>query len=382
MTDSSHVAENEVLRLLARVGFNASETGRLHALLAGPLDWTYLYQLAKRHALVPLVYQRLERIEADSVPSEVLEPFKKTYQENAARNVLLTHELVRLIQALDRSGIEAVPFKGPALSVAAYEDPALRCYVDLDLMVRRNDVQRAREVLLSEDYETSQLLDPRQEQVLLKTQHNVLFSKDNGQLIVELHWRVATQLFAASVSAEELWPNLENGELAGVPVKLFSHNDLLFSLCVHGSRHLWERLSWICDVAAFIMRRACATDTERMVLLGLHLAETLGGAKLPPGIHEQIASDKILSQLAAEITDRLFDGVEPVPATTSEIFRYNFRVRKSWFSRARYGLFTLGPSDRDLKTRSLPRVFNFAYYLVRPIRFLSQSNKSSQQRSP
>ncbi len=77
----------------------------------------------------------------------------------------------------------------------------------------------------------------------------------------------------------------------GQVVKSFSTDDLLFSLCVHGSRHIWERLSWICDVAELIKRqqlnwpalmdRAIKTDCERMFYLGLFLAERLLGASLP-----------------------------------------------------------------------------------------------------
>ena len=68
------------------------------------------------------------------------------------------------------------------------------------------------------------------------------FSRDNRRLIIELHWEVAPHLFASSVSAEQLWQNLVTIDLNGTQVKTLSADDLLFSLCVHGSRHLWERL--------------------------------------------------------------------------------------------------------------------------------------------
>ena len=62
--------------------------------------------------------------------------------------------------------------------------------------------------------------------------------------------------------------------------------DLLLVLCLHGSKHCWERLAWICDVAELIganpeldwneiMRRSAALNIEKAVMLGLDLASEL-----------------------------------------------------------------------------------------------------------
>jgi hypothetical protein len=82
------------------------------------------------------------------------------------------------------------------------------------------------------------------------------FSRDNRRLIVELHWEVAPHLFALVSRANQLWQNLMTPRSQRHEVKTLSAEDLLFSLCVHGSRHLWERLGWICDVAELIASHA------------------------------------------------------------------------------------------------------------------------------
>jgi hypothetical protein len=68
------------------------------------------------------------------------------------------------------------------------------------------------------------------------------------QLIVELHWEVSPHLYASSVQAADLWRSLVTTELNGVAIKVLAPEDLIFSLLIHGSRHLWECLLWICDV--------------------------------------------------------------------------------------------------------------------------------------
>jgi hypothetical protein len=203
------------------------------------------------------------------------------------------------------------------------------------------------------------------------------FVRDNRRLLLELHWEVAPHLFASSVQEDDLWRNLVTIDVNGTPMKTLAPDDLLFSLCVHGSRHLWERLGWICDVGELIARhqinwsallkRAADTDTERMFLLGLYLAQELLQATLPVEIRERCAADARLKSLGATITEHLFSGPTHVPATLREIFKYNLGVRKSLSARARYLAYMLRPTDGDIASPSLP---NFAYYLARPLRLL------------
>ena len=329
---------------------------------------------------MPLVYQQLKH----HVSPEQLQQFKRHYLENSARNLVLTAELCRVVKLFGAAGIEAILYKGPLLSLIAYDDLALRRFVDLDVIVKRQDVLRARDLLLADNYTLSKPLTNAQQEFLLRTQHNLQFTKDKRQLIVELHWEVAPHLFASTVQGDALWSNLVPFELNGTTVKTFSADDLLFSLCVHGSRHLWERLGWICDVAELISRRelnwpalldrAAKADSERMFLLGLYLAEQLLETKLPDEAKRRCEADKRLEQLAANVVANLFNGPEHVPATSREIFKYNLGVRKSLSARARYLVHMLRPTDGDLGQHSLPSGLSFGYYLMRPFRLLFRNH--------
>jgi hypothetical protein len=377
--------EDELLLCCARTNANPRIVEHIRELGRSKIDWDYFFKLARRHSLVPLAYLQLDRHASDLLPAEVLQLLKRHYRENAARNLLLTAELCHLIKLLAASGIEAIPYKGPLLALFAYGDLNLRRFIDLDIMVRKGDVLRARELLLAEGYDAAKSLTLDQQELLLRTQHNMQFTRDQRQLIVELHWEVASHLFASSVTADELWQDLTTAELNDIVVKTLSADDLLFSLCVHGSRHLWERLSWICDVAQLIeqqklnwralVERAAKTDSERMFFLGLYLAENLLGASLPPDVKQRYESDQRLESLARNITEQLFNGPEHLPASSSEIFKYNFGVRKTWRSRARYFFYMLRPTDGDLSAHQLPPGFGFAYYLMRPFRLMFKTGE-------
>ena len=74
----------------------------------------------------------------------------KHYVENSARNTVLTAELCRLINLFRDDGIEAIPYKGPVLGLFAYGNIALRRFVDLDVIVKKSDVLKARDILLTQ----------------------------------------------------------------------------------------------------------------------------------------------------------------------------------------------------------------------------------------
>ena len=379
----NHKREHDLLLCCARTTASDRVIGQLRELEVTEIDWQYLFLLARRHSIVPLIYLQLERHAADLVPTEILGTFKKHYFENVARNTILTAELSRLITRFADSGIDAIPYKGPVLALFAYDNIALRRFVDLDVIVKKSDVLKARQILLEDGYTPSKSLSLNQQELLLRTQHNMQFSRDNHRLIVELHWEVAPHLFAATIKSDQMWDDLVSVDLNGTEVKTLSAADLLFSLCVHGSRHLWERLGWICDIAELLARhsfdwptllnRASQADSERMFLLGLYLAEQLLEAPLPAEIKHRCDSDTRMTALAGNVVKNLFNGPTHVPATSREIFKYNIEVRKTLGARARYILYMLRPTDSDLGAHSLPDGLSFGYYLARPFRLLRKS---------
>lgn len=375
-----HQPESGALVLCARAELAAAQSEHLRTITAAEnFDWDYFYRLARRHSLVPIVYRQWETQMKDQIPVEVFQRFRKDYQENAARNLIFLDELNAVLDRLDAAGIEAIVFKGPALAVVAYGDLNLRRFVDLDLIVRRADMDRAIEVLTQSGYVPAKDLTGEQQAVLLRTQHNLQFKR--GRVIVELHWQVSSELFASTVTAEELWKNLSTVELNGRSVNTLATEDLMFALCVHGSRHLWQRLAWICDIDRLITinpsldwselsERAKRAHAGRMFLLGPALAARLLGTDLPDSIAQAIARDERIGALCDEIRARLFDGPEQSALPLFTVIRFNLLIRSGWRSRFRYGRFLFAPTDSDLDAVRFTPEFHFMYYLLRPFRLL------------
>src|SRR6266498_4228169 len=85
--------EDELVLLCSRTKIDAETSARVKAITSFPnkVDWDYVYRLARRHSVIPLVYLQLRTAAAAAnVPSHQLIRLKENYQDNVARNLLLT----------------------------------------------------------------------------------------------------------------------------------------------------------------------------------------------------------------------------------------------------------------------------------------------------
>jgi hypothetical protein len=302
------------------------------------------------------------------------------------RNLFLTGELLRVLNALEAREIPAIPYKGPALAASVYGNLALREFHDLDILVHRHDVPKAKEVLASIGYQARYRLTSTQEAAFLRSQHEHPFVRHDGKSVVELHWGIAERHFFP-LDTERLWERLDRIPLGDDTVLNLSSEDMLLILCVHGATHAWERLEWICDVAELIrvrqedigweqlMAQANVLGGERMLLLGLFLAREFLGATLPEKVSQRVRADPKVKALAEQIREQLFreikrpaeflEGYEG--ATTA--FHLYLKLRERLPDKIRYcvrAVTALGGEDWELLP--LPRFLFPFYYVLRTIR--------------
>jgi hypothetical protein len=372
-------AENELLLLCARTRASEETADRIRALAAGEIDWDYLFHLAQRHAVLPLLHRQLNATASEYLPQDFRKKLSAKFRENATRNILLAGELTGIVKLFEAEGISTLAYKGPALAVSAYGDISLRRFIDLDVIVRKRDVRRAGNLLHKLGFEPAGDLSESQEEILLRSQHNLAFTRGGGKLIVEVHWEVASQQFASVPVGERVWERAVAVTLNGGEVKSLSPEDLLLALCVHGTKHMWERLAWVCDVAElvnshpqldwpYILRHAQEAHVERMLQLGLRLAGGLLAAPLPESVRRRALDDEAAARLSSMVVAKMFDGAEHEPAGLIESLTFNLRARRRLREKLQYFRFIFKPTDGDLKALSLPNSLTFVYYLLRPFR--------------
>ncbi len=391
--------EVELLLCCCRTGMNDTCRERIRVLLRQDLDWTYLTQMAHRHRVMPLLYRSLNRVWPEAVPEAVLDQLRSDFSSNSLHNVLLTKELLNLLRLLEAQRITAVPFKGPVLAASVYGDIALRQFGDLDIMVHTRDVLRAKTLLMDRGYravlsaegEGREIeLSGAREAAHLWFAHAYVFVRADGKGEVDLHWTFTRRYFSFPLDLQDLQERLEPVTLADSVVSHFSPEDLLLILCVHGSKSLWQRLQWICDVAELLAARQHEMDWQqvlaraerlgsvRMLWLGLLLASNLLDTALPEAVQPKAQSDAVAKALAAQLQNRLFADLGQPGDSTVDKFMIYLRMRERWRDKMRY--LTLTPNVKDLMFFPLPAPLACLYYGLRPIRLMREYGPSIWRR--
>jgi hypothetical protein len=377
--------EIELLLCSARRHRESKTGDRIQVLLAAPIDWRRLGKLALAHGTLPLLARWLSEERQLSVPPASLRELQAAADALAARSFSLTTELVRLVGVLEAGGIPVIPYKGPALATSLYGSLLLRPCGDLDLLVPPADVPRATEILIADGYQPKRALSPAEQGALLRNDYARGFVRDEGRLLLELHWGFRPRYCAFRVEIDRLWERQTAITVAGRSMRSLAPEDLLLVLCTHASWHLWARLQWIVDVAELIRahpalgweaveERATRYGCRRMLWLGLLLARDLLGAPLPKPIEQRIQGDGTARSLAAYVCRRLFQDDLAAADSREKMAerRFLLTMRERWPDRWGYCMHlaqdALPTSEADRDALPLPPLLLPLYLLLRPMR--------------
>lgn len=361
--------------VLACAVWEASESQlqTVRARAEAAVNWTEWFELVHAHRLVPHAQRALGAVHA-LPPPDVAESLKKETVTIAAQSLARTRQLAELLKALDGDGVRALPFKGPALSLAAYGDLGVRDSFDLDVVVCPKDIDAARDAMLRAGYTPRTEMSPAQERTLQRSFGHFVYAAPDGGASVELHWRFAAPRYPWSIPAEEVFARAVTIDLAGSRASSPDATDQLLLQLMHGARHQWERLEWLVAFAQLLKRvreneevlieRAEANGSSRALSLALRLAHDLLGAPLSPRL-AALAGEARSAARAAQIVR----AIEASTFSTNQPYVFNMAMMDHGRDRARYiALSVLSPTPREWELVRLPDWLVFLYYPIRLVR--------------
>ncbi|NMG20017.1 nucleotidyltransferase domain-containing protein [Brasilonema bromeliae] len=396
-------SEIELLLCCARTHLNYLTTERIKALVQEDIDWEYLIQTAYIHGVIPLLYLNINKICPKSVPATLLQQLQQDQYGRTQRNFILTSKLLKLLEFFEANSIPVIPFKGPTLAIWAYGDISRRDFYDLDILVRKQDFLKTKELLASQGYRPYSnssekeaiylsTLNSEQQKAYLESHWELhLVDECDGQspakgdrVTIDVHHGILPKQFSSLFDTEWLWEDAHLKPFANKMVLNFTLEDLILVLCSQGAKDCWLQLNRVCDIAQ-VIRTSCEINWERIceraaklrmtriLLLGLLLAHELLEVELPKSILQQIQASPLLKSLSSQIYTQLF--------CTTEYYLENWKVRSSFFhlkmiehpwDKIRYCYeHLLVPTVADRVILPLPNFLSFFYYLVRPIRLIT-----------
>lgn len=386
--------EEALLLACARVRVTADTADRIRTVLQKRVDWMALIRLAMRHNVTSLLLHTLQPVCPNAVPSYIEEPLRARHEAQKGHAQRLAEELVRVLAALEKHGIRAVPYKGPALAQRLYGDLSLREFGDLDVSIRERDVTKTWDVLRGLGYEFSPFLKITNLDEYVRTSPDCeLTLKAPQGITLELHWRFARRSASVRQDPKRFLKRLEAIQLAGARVPSLPLETYYLILSMHAAKHKWGQLKLICDFAEilgqdnldwnYVAREAKSLGLRRMVAVSTLLAQDLFEAKPPTELTQGLEIDREAHTIATQIRAGLFEEADEHWGDPAD-YPFQFAIRERLRDRAsiRYMdgrekagahfahlLRRLGPSERDRRFLPMSDSFTPLYYLVRPVRW-------------
>ena len=230
---------------------------------------------------------------------------------------------------------------------------------------------------------------------LVETDHEEgpyhVFIKKRTLFRVDLQSVMAHQDFVFQLDRPEFWQRRTAVPLANKMVQGLTPEDLLIVLCVHGSKHAWEQLRWVCDVAELLRSHQCL-DWERilssasnwrcrrLVYMGLSLAHLVLDAPLPKAVVARLSADSDVQMFSHRMPATLLASYRAGVNEEQAVALY-FSLKDSWWERWRFGLMLCRDQSPMVTTppawfrwrTSLPRLARLVHPLHRTLRGLFSS---------
>lgn len=226
-------------------------------------SWPELLEVSEDERLSPVLYIAMMKRNI-SIPPQFREGFARQYLYNWRRNASTFKELSKLLPAL---GGPVILLKGASLLPAVYKNLGLRGMVDVDILVREENVAQINKTLIRLGYRPFPGLRSSTPTNYL---NSLMYEKKELRLLLHLHWHLVNAVIPNYVYREKI--NIDKLWEEAVPVKvgqadalcLAPHHQLLH-LSEHALKHSYHPLQVVLDIHQTLNYRGEEFDWERLV---------------------------------------------------------------------------------------------------------------------
>jgi hypothetical protein len=213
--------------------------------------WNALPDAAERHGMTAWVHLAW-RTRADA-PAAVRAAIEARARAQRLRALHAVSQLTLLVRELRRASIEVAVLKGPLLSTWLYGDLGMRRFADLDLLVERDQRERALQILSDNGYALRDGMSLATARVVYAGTAAWPLTHPAG-FPLDLHWRAQALGFPAPLGPREVLRESIATPAAGgdIWIPCATHAALLALL--HAAKHLWTSLELVLAIAHLMCR--------------------------------------------------------------------------------------------------------------------------------
>lgn len=183
--------------------------------------------LVRLHNIAPLVFYRLQKY-SQKIPPRIYSLLKSSYFLNLSINLKFWKDFLKIKEACQQNNIAFLPLKGMDILLRFYPAFDLRSMVDIDILVKEEQLPETEKVLSALGYQKNLL--GLKEGYWRKQQCHIAFYKDRS--LVEVHWGLDFKRANRSI-LPGVWERAQGRLAGGHKINIMSPEDALFSFALH-----------------------------------------------------------------------------------------------------------------------------------------------------
>ena len=292
-------------------------------------DWEELLFEVDKQGVKLILSDHLRRQGlSEFVPDAILEGLRAANLLTTASNVRILHHAGGILKAFKKQNLNVIGLKGLYLVESIYQHIGSRNIGDLDLLIRKKDLQRALHIMQKLGYKLSTWYDVKAPNKDIK--HVPPMFKTSAPP-VELHWTILEEDEPFTIDTKGLWERALPATIAGVDMLALSPEDLILHLCLHLTyqHHFNIGLRSLVDVATVLHHFNGQVDWQkladiaqgwgatRVLWLSMILVGDILGIDLPSNLLMQIEPTDpdpwIIEEARSQLISKVGDAEKMTP---------------------------------------------------------------------
>jgi len=337
------------------------------------IDWDIFYKLVIKHRLISHILKHSEYL-SNIIPAEFIQKLKQEKIEQSKKALNYTNYLIQIHDLFVENNILHCFFKGPLLSFELYGDVGYRNFGDIDVLVNKVDVERAKGIIEGLRFVCIYpriKFSERQKNVNYSISHHYHFT--NKVIDIELHWSITNPKSFFGIESSEIITNSTTINISNRDIPYISETMNFVFLAAHGSIHQWYRLFWIKDFSVLLSKSGSEKimnawefskklKLEKCFWQACQLAHIIYKSEIPDTIELKKNDSYILIPLKSiGINDLKQQGI----IGRIKFVFYLLKLKVSW--KYYFDLvYRLRTHLTDWEKLKLPDSLFFMYYILRP----------------
>lgn len=382
-----------------RSEFDSENNDKFETFNFSSINWDIVYKKSIQWRIAPLLYKIIEKRSAFLQTSKIPEHFTKRMKIIYLGTFTANYENLEIfdeaLEIFNKVGLKVILLKGSHLARFVYQDVGLRGMLDIDILVKKEDLRKAEELLLQKGYSFLRMSQDPQKHFSniewFKSKHSHLhpFIHPKGTKRIEIHWTIVMPTNLLNINIEKLWQRANSVRINETYALVLSPEDLLLYLSLHTSyqhKFMKHGLGPYCDIATTIRYynqdidwdqlklRAYEWRAEKYLYLTLRLSKEILGVSVPDRILHALKPEPFNEKMALEARKRILYMENKKPAFKGMNYSakiHIFHPEDSLLKKVSFFLKRIFISSEELASRySLP-ASSKRVHLYHIVRFVS-----------